>query len=192
MSLDPLRKVVDAIYPLSNLEWEDFSSVWLSYSSKRKVILTTAGETEDYLYFVLEGVQRIYYLDELGREATLVFSYAPSFAGVVDSFVLRQKSKYYFETLTQCTFLRARYLDLQACMERHPAVKTMVLLGITNAFSGVLERLIELQCYSSTEKFSKLLSRSPHILQLVPHKYLANYIGVDPTNFSKLINSVKS
>jgi hypothetical protein len=35
------------------------------------------------------------------------------------------------------------------------------------------------------------LQRSPHILQLVPHKYLANYLGIDATNFSKLLNRVR-
>ena len=59
------------------------------------------------------------------------------------------------------------------------------------AFSGVMLRLVELQSFSSEEKFRTLMRRSPHILQLVPHKYIANYLGIDPTNFSKLINSVK-
>lgn len=191
MSLIQLHKVVNAIHPLNSAEWADFSTIWKPFSAKRKVILTAAGETEEYLYFVVEGVQRVYYLDEQGREATLVFSYFPSFGGVVDSFILQQKSKYYYETLSPSVFLKASFSDLQVEMQRHPAIETMIRLGITGAFSGVLERLVELQCYSSTEKFKKLLTRSPHILQVVPHKYLANYIGVDPTNFSKFINTIK-
>jgi hypothetical protein len=54
-----------------------------------------------------------------------------------------------------------------------------------------LQRLAELQCFSSEEKFRSLLQRSPHILQLVPHKYLANYLGIDATNFSKFINRIR-
>jgi hypothetical protein len=76
-------------------------------------------------------------------------------------------------------------------MHVHPNINTMIRKGITAALSGLLERIVELQCFSSEEKFRKLMQRSPHILQLVPHKYLANYLGIDPTNFSKLINSVK-
>jgi CRP-like cAMP-binding protein len=191
MALDQLHQIVNSIHPLTNLEWDDFSAIWKPHSVKRKVTLTGAGDLENYLYFVVDGVQRVYYLDEQGREATLVFSYPPSFAGVVDSFILQQKSRYYFETLTPCVFLRASFADLQILMQKHQAIETVIRLGITQALSGVLERLVELQCYSSAEKFKKLLSRSPHILQLVPHKYLANYIGVDPTNFSKFINGIK-
>jgi CRP-like cAMP-binding protein len=192
MPLSRLHQAVNAIHALSVSEWDDFSAIWKPFSAKRKMTLTAAGETENFLYFVEEGVQRVYYLDEQGREATLVFSYTPSFGGVVDSFMLQKKSRYYYETLTPSVFLRVSFADLQVVMKRHPAVETMIRLGITGALSGVLERLVELQCYSSSEKFRKLLTRSPHILQVVPHKYLANYIGVDPTNFSKFINSIKT
>jgi CRP-like cAMP-binding protein len=143
------------------------------------------------LYFVVEGVQRVYYFDDQNREATLVFSYAPSFGGVLDSLLLQQPSRYFFETLTPSVFLRAPITDLQQLMNTRPAIEAMVRIGITHSLSGLLERLVELQCYTSEEKFRKLLQRSPHILQLVPHKYLANYLGIEATNFSKLINKVK-
>jgi CRP-like cAMP-binding protein len=192
MPLDQLKQLVQAIHPLTEKALDDFASIWQPFSAKRKELLTLPGQTENYLYFVVEGVQRVYYLDQQDREATLVFSYAPSFGGVVNSFLLREPSRYYYETLTPSVFLRAAFPSLQAVMQRHPAVETMIRLGITHAMSGVLERLVEVQCFSSADKFRTLLQRSPHILQLVPHKYLANYIGVDPTNFSKFINSIKS
>jgi hypothetical protein len=76
-------------------------------------------------------------------------------------------------------------------MERYPAINHIIRLGVTAALSGVLERLVELQCFSAEERYKKLLKRSPHILNLVPQKYLANYLGMDPTNFSKLVNKVR-
>ncbi|MFT2010714.1 Crp/Fnr family transcriptional regulator [Pontibacter sp. 13R65] len=186
-----LKELVSTICPLPEQEWVAFSSAWKPFSAKRKVLLTAAGEPEHYLYFVAEGVQRVYYFDEQDREATLIFSYAPSFGGVLDSFLLQQPSRYYFETLTPSVFLRASFADLQQLMQVHPGIERMVRIGVTHSLAGLLERLVELQCYSSEEKFKMLLKRSPHILQLVPHKYLANYLGIDATNFSKLLNKVK-
>jgi CRP-like cAMP-binding protein len=81
--------------------------------------------------------------------------------------------------------------ELQRLMQKYQAIEILIRKGLSQTLSGVLERMTEVQCYSSEEKFKKLLQRSPHILQLVPHKYLANYLGIDPTNFSKLINKVK-
>jgi CRP-like cAMP-binding protein len=104
---------------------------------------------------------------------------------------MQHPSKYHYETLTPSKFLRAPYSELHALMEHHAAIEKLVRKGVTESLSGVMDRLVELQCYSSEQRFRKLLQRSPHILQLIPHKYLANYIGIDATNFSKLINSIR-
>jgi CRP-like cAMP-binding protein len=154
-------------------------------------MLTVAGEKEKYLYFVLEGVQRVYYFDDQNREATVVFTYAPSFGGVIDALMLQDPSRYFYETLTPSVFLRASFQDLQKLMETRPAIEILIRQGIARSLSGVLERLVEVQCFSAEDRFKRLLQRSPHILQLVPHKYLANYLGMDATNFSKLLNKVR-
>lgn len=189
--LSQLRSLLQQVHPVSDSVWNEFSIIWVPFTAGRKEILTHAGEPEKYLYFVVEGVQRIYYSDAEGREATLVFTYAPSFGGVIDSLMQQSPSRYYYETLTPSVFLRAPVEKLQASMERHRDLDVLMRKGITGALSGVLERLAEVQSYSAEEKFRSLLKRSPHILQLVPHKYLANYLGIDATNFSKLINRVR-
>ncbi|WP_256010411.1 Crp/Fnr family transcriptional regulator [Desertivirga xinjiangensis] len=189
--LKQLKALMNAMGSLNEADWECFAAIWKPYSSPRKVALTHVGETEKYLYFVLDGVQRVYYFDSQGREATIVFMYPPSFAGVLDSFMLQLPSKYCFETLSTSRFLRASFVDVNALMKSRPALQGLILQGMSQVLSGLLERLVELQSFSSEEKFSRFLARSPHILQLVPHKYLANYIGIDATNFSKLINKVK-
>jgi hypothetical protein len=38
---------------------------------------------------------------------------------------------------------------------------------------------------------SSFLRTSPHLLNLVPHKYLASYLGIDAATFPKLLGSVR-
>lgn len=188
--INMLHQSVQTILPLAESTWHEFAACWETFSVKRKEVITAAGTPENYLYFVTEGVQRIYYLDQ-DKESTIILTYAPSFGGVLDSFLLQKPSRYYYESLTPSRFLRAKYEAVHALMQRHPDITSLIQIGVAHSFSGLLERMVELQCFSSEEKFRQLLKRSPHILTLVPHKYLANYLGIDPTNFSKLINSVR-
>ena len=190
--LQPLITLTGKISPLSEPEMEAFLAPFEMFTAARKVILTPAGEPERYLYFVLDGVQRIYQTMQDGREATLVFTYPPSFAGVLDAMISGKTSKYDFETLTASRFLRAPVSDILAMASKYSSIKDLITMGLAQSITGLLERLAEMQCLSSEEKFRNLLSRSPHILTWVPHKYLANYIGIDATNFSKFINSVKA
>jgi CRP-like cAMP-binding protein len=186
-----LLKTINNIHPLSEEHFEDFNALLKPFSAKRKETLTYAGMEEKYLYFVVEGLQRMYYLDEQNREATLLFTYSGNFGGVLDSMMNHKPSRFYYETLSPSTFLRTPFQQVEALAQTNPNIELLLRKGLIGAFSGILERLVEIQCYSSEEKFKQLLQRSPHILQIVPHKYLANYIGIDASNFSKLVNSVK-
>ncbi len=191
MPLNRLKEFLDPLYRLTSDDWELFSSIWQPYSCKRKTVLTAAGETERYLYFVLEGLQRAYYIGDDGQEATIVFTYAPSFSGVADSFLTQTPSGYFFETLTASEFLRTTHGQFRELMNTRPAIMQLVLQLTAFALKGVLERQTELQCYSAEQKFRILLKRSPHVLQIIPHKYLASYLGIDPATFSRLMGNVR-
>lgn len=191
MEKELLQKFVLQLYPLKPEEVDAFVADWQPLTVKRKTILTTAGETERYLYFVVEGIQRAFYLGQENKEATIVFTYPPSFSGVADSFLTQTPSLYFLETITASRFLRISYEQLQQLMKQYPGIQQMIFRATSAALKGALHRQIELLCYSNEEKFRTLLQRSSHILNLVPHKYIASYLGMDATNFSKLLGSIK-
>ncbi len=186
-----LQQFVQQIFPLPQEELERFTANWQPLTVKRKTILTAAGETERYLYFVLEGVQRAFYIGDENKEATIVFTYPPSFSGVADSFLTQTPSLYFLETITASRFLRLPFDEVEAMRKSSPLIQQLLFKATAFALKGALQRHIELQCFSNEEKFKTLLKRSPHILNLVPHKYIASYLGMDATNFSKLLGSVK-
>lgn len=183
---------MDAIHPLPDDAWKAFAGIWQPITAKRKTLLTTVGEVERHLYFVCSGVQRAFYIhSEEGREATLVFTYPFSFSGVADSFLTQRPSRYYLETLTASTFLQTNHTQLQALMDAHRCIEQAMFKATAAALEGVLLRQIELQCFSAEEKFRTLLQRSPHVLNMIPHKYLASYLGIDATTFSRLLGTVR-
>lgn len=189
LPIEQLHAFIQPLGPLKEKEWEAFAAAWTPFECKRKTILTAAGETERHLYFVLEGLQRAYYIGDDNQEGTIVFTYPPSFSGVADSFLTQTPSKYFFETLTSSSFLKTSYKQIETLMQEFPGIQAMILKTTAFALKGVLERQMELQCFSAEEKFRTLLKRSPHVLQIIPHKYLASYLGIDPATFSKLLSS---
>ncbi len=171
--------------------WMEFAAIWHPFDAKRKVILSYEHTVEKYLYFVLEGVQRAYYVGEDGKEATLVFTYAPSFGGIADSFLLQAPSRYWYETLTPSRFLRTTFQQLDELMLQHHSLERLIRQLSNQALAGALARQIELQSLAAEDRFRALLHRSPQLLQLVPHKYIANYLGMDASNFSKFLGTIR-
>jgi len=189
--LDALKKFVYAIHPISDIEWDAFAAGWQESFYKRKTLLTASGEIERRLYFVLEGVQRAFFLGHDKQEATIVFTYPPSFSGVADSLLLQQPSRYFLETITASHFLETNFQHLQTLMDKFHNVERLIRKATGFALAGALERQIELTCFTAEEKFTTLLKRSPHVLNIIPHKYLASYLGIDASTFSKLLATVR-
>ena len=188
--IQALKQTVFQLAPLPEREWEALSTGWQSIEFKRKVLITAAGEVERYLYFVCEGVQRAFYL-EGNKEATLMFAYTGSFSGIIDSLFLQTPSRYYLETLSNSVCLRMPYTNLVTLMNQFPLITQWVHLSTVHALSGMMERHMQWQTLPADEKFRTLLTRSPHLLNLISHKYLASYLGIDPATFSKLLGSIK-
>ncbi len=190
-SLQELKKFSLTIHRLTENEWNDFASIWQQGEAKRKTILTYKGETEKSLYFITEGVQRAYYLTTDDKEATIVFTYPFSFSGVADSFLTQTPSHYFFETLTQSSFLKTSHSKAMELLDRYPNLERLISRATAFALKGALERQVELQTFSAEQKFTTLLTRSPQVLRLIPHKYLASYLGIDAATFSKLLSTVR-
>ncbi len=190
-ALQHLQLFMNRIHTLQNNEWDAFAAIWQPFEAKRKVLLTSAGETERYLYFVTQGVQRSFYLSDDNKEATIVFTYPFSFSGVADSLLTQTPSLFYFETLTQSSFLRTTYKQVEELMKAYHNIESFIRIITSVTLKGVLERQVEIQCFTAEQKFRSLLKRSPHVLQLIPHKYLASYLGIDATTFSKLLGTVR-
>lgn len=185
-----LRKAVSSFGSVDEESIAAFAAPWAEVSFKRRELMTREGETEKYLYLVLEGVQRACRAHN-EKDVTLVFSFTGSFSGVIDSFFLQRPSLFDLEVLTATRCLRIHHNDMTALMAQHRSIESWVRLAITRVLADTLQRHVEILSFSAEEKFTALLRRSPHVLNLVPHKYLASYIGVDPTNFSKLLGKVR-
>jgi CRP-like cAMP-binding protein len=189
-ALKIMYEQLSALHDIPPIEWSAFSDIWVPVSYKRKEVITVAGEKEKYLYWVTEGVQRGFQLHG-EKEATILFSYPYSFSGILDSFLNQKPSKFFLETLTSSSFLRTSYYQFEQVRKSRQSIAEVIYQALCNTVSGLLDRQAELMVYTAEEKFRTLLTRSPHILQIVPHKYLASYLGLDPTTFSKLLSSVK-
>src|SRR5688572_24630735 len=141
--LEVLYDFVNLVHSLKDNEWNEFSTIWQPVSYKRKTVLTAAGEVERHLYFVLEGVQRAFFLDDDHPEATIVFTYAGSFSGVADSFLTETPSRYFFETLTTSSMLRTTFRQVNALMDQYHGIERLIRLAISHSLRGVLERQTE-------------------------------------------------
>ena len=185
-----MNKYLSSFCNISEETLEEYISNWSKYSVPKKTIITECDRTEHFLYFVKDGIQKSYYLNE-GNQHVMFFAYAPSFSGIVESFLTQTPSKYYLETITDSTFLRIPYAKHSHLIEKHRALETLFRIITEQFLIGIIERHHQLMAFNTETRFKIFAKRSPHLINMVSQKDIASYLRIDPTNYSKLINTVK-
>jgi CRP-like cAMP-binding protein len=96
------------IHPVEDHILDEYLSHWTAYSVPKNTVITWKGDTERYMYFVLEGIQKSYYSNK-NKEHIIAFTYSPSFSGIPESFLNHSPSNYFLTTITDSKFLRISF-----------------------------------------------------------------------------------
>lgn len=157
---------------------------------KKGDMLTVPGQIQRELYFVKSGIQMSYF-DTDHKTHVIAFTYYPNLCAIPESFSFQVSSRYYLTCLTDSELEYITYDELQSLYDRSRGIEKLFRRMTEAVLAGMINRHIELHSMTIEERYLAFCQRSPHLLQMVPHKYIASYLGIDPTNFSKLFNNVK-
>jgi len=176
--------------PLSDTGFRAFLSKCKRKTVAKNEIILSEGAVQRDMLLVLKGVQMsfCYHKD---RQHIIAFSYPPSPSGVPESFFEKSASKFCLQAISDSEFLSISYDDFEDCLANYPDLEKVYRKMTEAVLAGTIQRCIELQACTIEERFTAFVQRSPHLLQLIPHKYLASYLNISASNFSKLYNSVK-
>lgn len=188
--METLKSYLKEFHDVNDDILDRYLALWKEYHVSRKQSMKIPGQVEKHLYFVLDGIQKSYFWNR-EKEHIIAFAYPPSFSGIPDSFFTQTPSRYHLETITESHFLRISFEQHHQFMLEHRAIETL-FRKITETFLyGVIQRQHEIMALSMEDRFRAFVSRSAHLLKIIPQKDIASYLNIDPTNFSKLINRIR-
>ncbi|MBX2955281.1 MAG: Crp/Fnr family transcriptional regulator [Cyclobacteriaceae bacterium] len=177
-------------HPIDDSEYTQLTSFFKRRDFKKGELIICAGEIQRELYFVNKGVQ-MSFVDTAQKQHVIAFTYPPNICAIPESFLFQKPAPYNLISLTASECEAITFTELNMLFDRSQTMERL-FRKMTEAFLvGVISRHIELHTLTIEERFKSFTRQSKHLLQLVPHKYIASYLGIDPTNFSKLYNSVK-
>lgn len=177
-------------HPISDENFELLTSNFKSRSFRKNEFITMPGQVQKEIYFVEKGTQMSYF-ENGDKIHVIAFTYPPNISAIPDSFYFQSPSDYYLKCLTDSEMYYLHYETVQKIFDRSQEIERLFRKMTEVVLAGIITRHKELQTLSMEERYLAFCRRSPQLLQLVPHKYIASYLGIDSTNFSKLYNSVK-
>ncbi|WP_373497327.1 Crp/Fnr family transcriptional regulator [Aquiflexum sp.] len=177
-------------HPITPKDYQLLSDKLKPKSFKKGEQLVVPGQIQQELYFVNSGVQMSFFESER-KTHVIAFTYPPNICAIPESFSLQLPSQSFLTCLTDSEMDCLDFDTLQNLFDESTAIERLFRKMTEMVLAGVLKRQMELLSKTMEERYVGFCRRSPHLLQLVPHKYIASYLGIDATNFSKLYNQVK-
>jgi len=155
---------------------------------KRNAYVKSAGTVDSNLYFVESGTLRVCFVDE-HEEHVIRLGYKNSFVAALDSFISDNPSPFSIQTIKECsinTMTKASYQDFISYSAENMALWQQINIGL---IYQQLEREIDLLTHSPTERYRRVLTRSPQLFQEIPAKHIASYLKMTPETLSRIKKS---
>lgn len=186
---DQIRDFINSIVPITDIDWDSFYRRLIYKEYKKNELFVQVGEIENYMYFLVDGVTRIYHYKN-GTEYTLRFNFPITAFNSYASFICRTPSSINIEALTEVKVLRMSYPDMQSLYEE-AAIADRVGRRIIELLYIQRERK-EIQMHSRTAEdyYYELVKDKKDFIQQIPQKHLASYLGITPESLSRIRSKI--
>ncbi len=188
--LSTLYDYIRNIHPINEEITDALDNSFEIIDVPKRHLLLKEGDTCHYLYLVLDGLVCIYHI-EGDEEVSSLFIEEKYLFNSPQSFYLRKPGYEFIETLEPTTLARIHYNDLQKLYQAFPELNFIARVITENYFVKSEERLYLLRRKTAEERYRYFIDRYPTLLQRVPLKYIASYLGITIETLSRIRNKIR-
>lgn len=139
----------------------------------------------EYL-FLEQGFLRAFAHDVNGNDVTTDFYTPGQVVFEVSSFFNRTASKETIQAVTDCSGWCITYAQLNHFFHAIPAFRDFGRSILVKGFASLKVRMLSQITETAEERYAYLLYTKPDIVQAVPLKYIASYLGITDSSLSRI------
>ncbi len=157
---------------------------------KKNEFLTKEKHFEKNIFFVKSGIVRFVTNINEDKEFTFDFGLPNDFVNSYRAYKENRKSEFSIQAIS---FVRVFYIDKESVediLRRKPELSFFMITVLEQLLIKKTEREILLIKYTPQEIYQYLINREPYLIQNIPLKYIASYIGITPQALSRIRNRI--
>jgi CRP-like cAMP-binding protein len=153
---------------------------------KAKTIILNAGEICKNSYFVNYGILRSFTINDNIVEHVLSFACEGWWIGDMYSLLSQKPGNLFIEVLEDAEVVLLSKENQETLYHQIPKLERFFRIIVENSLVAYQERLMDNLSLTAEERFDKFCKKYPTLIQKVPQKQIASFIGVTPEFFSKM------
>jgi CRP-like cAMP-binding protein len=158
------------------------------FSATKGEIIEHSGKVPKYHNFIVSGFMRNFYSNELGQEITTDINDGPRFFTSYNHFMHRTPSNENLQCITDCELLRIKRDDVDITAKLGVTQMEYTIQILQQQLEKNKQRTIDHATLSAEQRYVKLQKEYPSIIQNIPLKYIASYLGINPGSLSRIRN----
>ncbi len=181
-----LKQFIENLSPFSHTGWEAFQGIFRERTLKKGEYLIKSGQKAKEFGFLTDGIVRAFFSSEDGKEYNKHFFVSPGFVGGYASLVSDSINQISQQALTNCKVLIAEYSKLRQLFDTHHDVERVARVMAEQFFVDKEQREIEIVLLNAEDRYDLFQTRFSGIEQLIPQYHIASYLGITPTQLSRI------
>lgn len=192
MEKELILKSISKHIRLTKDEEDYFLSILKEKKVKKKQFLSQEGDISKGPVFVLKGILRSYAVDKNGFEHILQF--APSAWWMADmySMVTQFPGHLSIDAIENSEVLLLPKPELDKLYTRIPSFERFFRILAENSLITYQQRIIGNLSQTAKERYNNFCKTYPSLIECLPQKQVASYIGVTPEFLSKMLKNKNS
>lgn len=163
----------------------DLQKIKTKKSLAKYHMLHREGSICNHLFIVEKGVVRSFYYKD-GKDITAHFEIENGLITAIDSFIQRKSSRYNIELLEDSEIGFIAYEDIENLIIEKPHYEKYRRLQIEQNYIELAERIENLVFNTAKERYAKLISTHPSLLQRVNLNHIASFLGITQETLSRI------
>ncbi|MEN0053901.1 MAG: Crp/Fnr family transcriptional regulator [Mucilaginibacter sp.] len=191
-SWDNLRKHIEEITELSDEEFEHVKSFFTLKRVKKHQYLIQEGDQANYEFLIMSGIFRMFYLDDEGKEYIVQFAGENWWMADYQAYFNEKKATLYITCMEEAEVLCMTLYGREKLSADLHKMEHFFRAKLTNGYVAQQRRIISLLSGNPQQRYEEFGQLYPHMLQKIPKKYIAEYLGVSRETLSRLYSANKS
>ncbi len=157
---------------------------------KKGMTLQAYGEKGLRSFFVKKGLLRSYIIDHKGKEHVYMFAPEGWIIGDIESYSYETPTTLYIDALEDSEIDVIEYgsLDLMEALPQKALRQQIDKL--TRRIAVLQHRVLMLMSARAIDRYKEFIKTYPNIVQRVPQKMIASYLGITPEALSKIRSEI--
>jgi CRP-like cAMP-binding protein len=192
MAEEMILKSIAKHINLSNNEQESFLSVLKNKKIKKKQFLSQEGDISKGPVFVIKGILRSYTVDKNGFEHILQFAPPGWWMADMYSMVNQKPGQLSIDAIDDSEVLLLPKPELDKLYVSIPSLERFFRILAENSLIAYQQRIIGNLSQTAKERYNSFCKSYPSLIDCLPQKQVASYIGVTPEFLSKMLKNKNS